>query len=288
MTKIAFLGLGAMGSRMAARLVAAGYTVSVWNRTAQATQLLVEQGARGAASPAEAVAEAGFVLSMVRDDDASRTVWKGSGGALAAMRDDAVAMECSTLSLGWTRELAALMAHAGRAFLDAPVAGSRPQAEAGELIFLVGGATDHVRAAEPLLNAMGKAVHHAGANGAGTAAKLVVNAALAVQAAWIGETVGTLGKAGLDAERIFAAALQTPVFGPAAHGLTRSVLTGSFAPLFPVELAEKDLGYALSTASAEMPVTDAARSVFAEAIASGHGGEHLTAVVRLFDTGPAS
>jgi 3-hydroxyisobutyrate dehydrogenase len=283
MAGVAFLGLGAMGSRMAARLIAAGHDVTVWNRSADAAQPLVAAGAKTAGSPAEAAVDAGFLVSMVRDDAASRTVWTGDGGALAAMRDDAVAIDCSTLSLAWVRELSALMADAGRVFLEAPVAGSRPQAEAGELIFLAGGSREAFGAAAPLFDAMGKAAHRVGEHGSGIAAKLVVNAMLAVQAATIAETVCALEKAGLDPERIFAAALQTPVFGPAAHGLAKSVLARAFPPLFPVELAEKDLSYALDVSPADMPVTDAVRAVFAKAVAAGHGEEHLTAVARLYE-----
>ncbi len=127
MSKIAFLGLGAMGSRMAAHLLAAGHAVTVWNRNAAKMTLLRDAGAMAAHSPRAAVAEAEFVFSMVRDDGASRFVWLDAAeGALGDMSADAVAVECSTLSVGWVRELSGLFAAKGCAFLDAPVAGSRP------------------------------------------------------------------------------------------------------------------------------------------------------------------
>ena len=284
MSKIAFLGLGAMGSRMAVRLAVAGHDVSAWNRSSRQHDTLTAAGASIAATPAVAVADADVVMSMVRDDEASRSIWTGDGGALQAMLPQTLAVECSTLSPTWIRELSSVAGKRGVGFLEAPVVGSRPQAENGELIFLVGGPVEHIAVAQPLLDAMGGAVHHAGPYGSGAAAKLAVNAMLAVQAAWLGETIGMLRQAGQDVGSVLGAALKTPVFGPAAQGLAASIQSRSFAPLFPVELAEKDLAYALASASAAMPLTEAARAVFAAALEAGHGAEHITAVSRLFDS----
>ncbi|MBO6719233.1 MAG: NAD(P)-dependent oxidoreductase [Rhizobiaceae bacterium] len=285
MARIACLGMGAMGSRMAARLLAAGHEVAVWNRTARAAQLLAASGGRPAASPAEAARDADIVLSMVRDDDASRIVWTGDDGAQAAMRADAIAVECSTLSLGWVRELSEKMSEVARQFLDAPVAGSRPQAESGELIFLVGGCSEAFAAGALIFDCLGKTAHHVGGNGAGTAAKLAVNSMLAVQAVWIGETVAMLERAGLNAGDIMAAALKTPVFGPAAQGLAASIITRDFEPRFPVELARKDVGYALA-AGAEMPIAEAAFASLSRAVEAGLGGQQLTAVAKIFNAVP--
>ncbi|MCP1659423.1 NAD(P)-dependent oxidoreductase [Neisseria perflava] len=135
MTKIAFLGLGAMGSRMALNLVKAGYALTVWNRTASACDELVAAGAKAASTPREAVQGAEFVISMVRDDEASRQVWlDDKTGALAALAKNAVAVESSTLTPDWIHELSTAMQIHGTAFLEAPVSGSRPQAAQGQLI----------------------------------------------------------------------------------------------------------------------------------------------------------
>src|SRR5919109_4498430 len=140
MDEIAVLGLGAMGSRMAANLVKAGYGVRVWNRTADAATPLVEAGARQAPSPREAAAGAAFVIAMLRDDEASRKVWLDpENGAFRALDPQAVAIESSTLTLDWIRNLGQAAAEQGLSLLEAPVAGSRPQAEAGQLIYLCGG-----------------------------------------------------------------------------------------------------------------------------------------------------
>src|SRR5262245_16666292 len=119
--KIAFLGLGAMGGRMAARLVAAGHQLIAWNRS---DGRAMPEGAVRAASPFAAADGAELVISMVRDDDASRAVWLGRQGALAAMSDRAIGIECSTLSLPYVDELAAAFRAADRQFLDAPLAGT--------------------------------------------------------------------------------------------------------------------------------------------------------------------
>jgi 3-hydroxyisobutyrate dehydrogenase-like beta-hydroxyacid dehydrogenase len=278
--RIAFLGLGAMGSRMASRLVAQGAQVTVWNRSAGAAAPLVAAGARRAATPREAVTGAGLVLAMLRDDEASRTVWNN---ALAGVEPGALAIECSTLTIAWVRELAALAAARGVRFLDAPLAGSRPQAEAGALIFLAGGAADDLAAAEPVLRLMGGAVHHAGPSGAGAAVKLAVNALLGVQVAAVAELLGMLRASGAEAARAVEIIGATPVCSPAAKAAAGAMLSGAFAPLFPVELAEKDLGYLLdASGGASLPVAAAVRGVMAQAIAQGLGADNITGIARLY------
>jgi len=161
MSKISVLGLGAMGARMAAHLIKAGHDVTVWNRTADAAKPLVAAGATQAQTPKEAAAGAAFVVAMVRDDDASRRVWLDpDNGALAGMSAGAVAIESSTLTPGWIRELGHAIAERGVALLEAPVSGSRVQADAGQLVYFVGGDDTTLARAEPVLKAMGSAVHH--------------------------------------------------------------------------------------------------------------------------------
>jgi len=290
MTTVSVLGLGAMGSRMAKALVNAGYRVTVWNRTIARCQALQDLGATIARSPREAVAEADFVIAMVRDDDASRTIWLDrSTGALAGMKPGAVAIESSTLSLDWVRELArAVDAVPEVSFLDAPVAGSRPQADARQLIYFVGGQAQVVARAEPLLQAMGAAIHHAGPAGAGVAVKLAVNALFGVQIAALAELVGALAKAGVDVERVVGILGGTPVCSPAVKAAATSMLTRDFAPLFPAQLAEKDLGYVhalANSAGATVPLSDAARAVMSAAVARKLGADHLTGIVRLYRDG---
>jgi 3-hydroxyisobutyrate dehydrogenase len=290
MSKIAFLGLGAMGSHMAASLLAQKHVVTVWNRNPARAAPLREAGANVAHSPRDAVADAEFAFSMVRDDDASRDVWCDEGtGALRALRPDAIGIECSTLGLGWTRQLADRFAAGERAFLDAPVIGSRPQAEQRRLIFLVGGAPATVARAQPVLFQMGAAVHPAGPNGAGTLIKLVVNALFAVQVAAMAELMETITRQGFDRGRVVEILSATPACSAAAAAAARSMLTDAFAPMFPIELVEKDLNYALAAAGERKaaPVVATAQAIFVRAIREGLGEQHLTSIAQLYRTLPA-
>lgn len=287
MTRIAFLGLGAMGSRIAASLLTAGFDLTVWNRDPAKAQGLGDQGAKLAASPAAAAMGADIVFAMVRDDEASRGVWLDPHtGAFASMRSGAIAIESSTLTLAFTRALAAEAATRGLGFLDAPVAGSRPQAEAKQLIHLVGGDTVTLSRAEPALRAIGAAIHHAGPAGTGMAMKLAVNALLGIQVAALAELLGALAKQGVEGAKAADILGATSVASPAAKGAMASMAASAYAPLFPVELVGKDLDYALAgvrAVGADAPVTLAANSVFSSAAALGLGGEHLTAVRKLYE-----
>lgn len=283
MTTIAFLGLGAMGSRMASRLLDAGHDVTVWNRDPARAEVLAARGATMAATPRAAAQGAEVVFAMVRDDAASRAVWLDpQTGALDAMAPGAVAVECSTLTVAHVQALAAA-AHGRRlGFVDAPVAGSRPQAEAGQLIFLTGADPEMVEAVRPLLATMGAAVLEAGPAGAGSALKLAVNALLGIQVAALGELMAMLQACGIEAARAADLLGQTPVTSPAAKGAMASMVAGAWAANFPVELVAKDFANLSATAGRPLPVSDAAAGVYASALAQGLGGEQLTAVRKLY------
>jgi 3-hydroxyisobutyrate dehydrogenase len=287
MTKyIAVLGLGAMGSRMAANLLKAGHTVTVWNRTPGAAATLVAQGAKEAPTPREAAAGADLVIAMVRDDEASRDVWLAPDrGALDGMGKGAIAIESSTLTPGWIRQLGATVATRRMALLEAPVVGSRPQAEAGQLIYFVGGDEAVLKQVKPVLMAMGSAVNHVGPLGSGALVKLSTNALLGVQVTVLAELIGLLKRSGVDAASAMQAIAGTAAWSPAANYLSGSMLNGNFAPQFPIELIEKDFGYAVSAAGSPeaAPTIAAARGIFQRAIAKGFGGENMTGVVQMFE-----
>ncbi len=280
---IAFLGLGAMGCRMASRLVGDDIDLRVWSRSG------VPQGAPGlgsmfAPTVAAAVKDVDVAIVMVTDDDASRAVWLDAG-ALRGLRRGAVAVECSTLSPPWVSELARRAREAGVDFVDAPVVGSRPQADAGGLIFLAGGDASIVDELRPTLLRMGATVHHVGASPAGTRAKLVANALFAVQVAALGELVGFARRAGMDVERLVEVLGELPVMSPVAKGAATGMMKGAFAPMFPLSLAAKDLRYATAQADAvgsNVPVTSATSEVFQRGGAQGLSEENLTAVAKLY------
>lgn len=285
MTAIAILGLGAMGVRMAGRLLAAGHQVTVWNRTPDRAEHLVEGGARLAASPAEAAAISECCIAMVRDEEASCAVWLGEGGALAALPEEALAVECSTVGPAWARTLSARAASRSIGFLDAPVVGSRPQAEAGELIFLAGGDAAAVEKFRPRAAEMGKALRHCGESGAGAAAKLIVNGLFAVQLAAMAEMIGLADGIGVDADRVLPILSDTAVFSPAMRGAGAAMLAGDWKPLFPIDLVAKDLRLVADAGregSAATPLTALAMQLYAEARDAGLGGDNINGIVQRY------
>ncbi|MGL4573685.1 MAG: NAD(P)-dependent oxidoreductase [Burkholderiaceae bacterium] len=286
MSAIAFLGLGAMGSRMAARLLQSGHAVRVWNRSPQAAEPLAQQGASVATSPRDAVQGAEFVISMLSNDEAARDVWLSpSYGAVAALRAGVVAIESSTVTPAWIRELDAAIKVQGAELVDAPVAGSRPQAQAGQLIYLVGGSAATFERVKPVLSAMGSAIHHVGPRGQGAVLKLAVNSLFGTQVAALGELLGYLKAAGVDAQHAGDILSGMPIMSPAATGALRGMLAQDFAPQFPIDLVEKDFGYALASAEglgAPLPVVAQVRAQFSAARAKGLGERNISAITRLY------
>jgi 3-hydroxyisobutyrate dehydrogenase len=279
---LAFLGLGAMGARMARRLLAEGVPLVVWNRSPERAATLVAAGARLAPTPAAAAAMADVVISMVRDDDASEAVWlSAETGAVVGLRPGTLCLECSTLTPARIAGLRAAVRLAGGRLLDAPVVGTRPHADAGGLVFLLGGHADDVAAATPSLAPMAAKVLHVGPAGAGATLKLAVNSLLAIQSAAFAEVLGMLERAGIGAEAGMAALSPLPITSVALQRVGPRIAALDTTPNFPVELVEKDLGYVV--AAAEMlggraPIAAAARAVFAEAARLGHAEADLTAV----------
>lgn len=286
MSRIALLGLGAMGRRMARRLLDAGHELTVWNRTPTAADELVEAGARSAPTPSAAADGAQIVWAMVFDDAASRRVWLAhADGAGAALAPGAVAVESSTLSPAWVNELAAEIAHRGASFVDAPVSGSRPQAQAGQLIFTAGGDTavlDHLR---PVFMALGTAVHRLGPVGSGAMFKLAVNSLFATQVTVLAELLGLLQHTGLDPKFAFDVLRTMPVLSPAAAGAGTLMLAGDYTPQAPVDLIAKDLGYAVDAAESAgvaLHLTAATQRRFEAARIAGLGAENLGAITKLY------
>ena len=271
MTNITFLGQGAMGSRMADRLEAAGHVVTRWNRS----------GAMQ--TPREAVADAEIVIAMLRDDEASRSVWLDADtGALAGMKPCGLAIESSTITRDHALALGEAVAAAGIRFLDAPVLGSRPQAEAGQLVYLVGGDEGDIAKVQPVLSAMGGKQLHAGPVGAGASLKLIANTLFGIQVTAMAELIARMKDLGLDPATAIGQLAETPLLSPAAQGASGLMLAGKDDPMFPVELVAKDFGYAIGGQPQAMPIASAALGVFETATAKGFADENLTAVRKLY------
>lgn len=279
MQKIAILGTGAMGARLAAKLSEAGNAVTVWNRTAERANALAAAGMVVAASPAMAADGADVVIAAVRDDEASHAAWTGSNGALNALHPAALAIECSTLSVAGARRLHDEFSRAGRMLAEAPMVGSRPQAEAGKLVFLLGGSEDARARAQAVLTPVAGAIHHAGEAGAAAAIKLAVNYLFALQVAGHAEVIRTLAGEGLSARALEIIA-SLPVSSPAAALSAQAMLAGNFAAQFPIELVAKDLGYFTALAMERAPVAGALADRFAMAAASPLAAMNITAIIK--------
>jgi 3-hydroxyisobutyrate dehydrogenase len=253
MARIGFIGTGQMGEGMAARLLAAGHELKVYNRTPAKAAALVAAGARSAASPRDAAEAADAVVVMVSDDEASRTVWSGEDGVLAARPTaDAFAIECSTLSQGWVLELAAIARSRGMRYLDCPVTGLPEAAAAGGLTLLVGAAEPDLDAAMPLLRPMSVDQIHFGPVGAGTAYKLIINLIGAVQIASAAEGMALAGRAGLDLDLVARAIASGQAASPQVVRNTRRMADGDHERdiVFSGRLRRKDAHYAVRLADA--------------------------------------
>ena len=282
-TRVAFLGLGTMGSGMAANLLKAGFPLTVYNRTAAKAQPLVDAGARLASTPADVVQGASIVLSMLADDAASRNVWLGTDGALAAADKSAILIESSTVSPTWIAELAAAAAQRGVQFLDAPVTGSRMQAEAGQLSILVGGSEATLAAVTPVLQAMSKEIIHLGAVGSGAKLKLINNFLCGVQIASLAEGLAWIERSGLDREKALeflkSAAPGSPVFA----SLSARMVSQIYSVNFLLKLMAKDLLYAQNEAARcdlDLTTAQAARKLFDDAVTKGFGEEDMASVIQ--------
>lgn len=285
--RIAFLGMGAMGARMAERLARAGNELTVWNRSPHKCEPLERLGARVEKSPRLAVSGADIVFSMVRDDLASAEVWLDSeAGALAGMPKNAIAVECSTLTPGMSLRLADETRRVGGRYLEAPVVGTRPQAQAGQLIFLVGGESPDLQTIDAVLKHMGSAVVHVGGHGTGMRVKLAANALFTAQVALVAEVVRWMYHAEVNStavEQQLQVLANLPVCSPVAKGALASMLNDDFSPLFPLELAHKDVKYFISSADSgvRLPFIDQIEALFAKAQAAGLSQEQLTAVYKV-------
>ncbi|MFN8121762.1 MAG: NAD(P)-dependent oxidoreductase [Thermoleophilia bacterium] len=203
MARVAFIGLGRMGSGMAGRLLAAGHDIAVFNRTPGRDAALVASGARRAATPREAAEGADAVVVMVADDAASLAVWDGPDGVLAARpAPGGIAVECSTLSHAHVTALAPRAAAAGWRYVDAPVTGLPDAAAQGRLTLLVGAEPADLAGAAWVLEPLAGDVVHFGAVGTGTAYKLIVNLMGAVQIAGVAEALAMAERAGLDLDLV--------------------------------------------------------------------------------------
>jgi 3-hydroxyisobutyrate dehydrogenase len=248
MSTVAFIGLGAMGSRMAMNLHAAGHSLRVFNRDAIKAKPFADKGIEVCASPAAAAKGAEFVCSIVSDDVATREVMLGANGAVGAAAAGTIILDSSTNTPAMSREVAGAAAAKGVAYLDAPVSGSLAQAQARELVILVGGDKAAFDKAQPVLLAMGRMVRRIGDSGAGATLKLINNMLSASLTAAIAEAAQAAEAANLDRD----ATMEVLAEGAAGSRLMKTklpkIFKRDFSPQFQLELMDKDLRYFLMLA----------------------------------------
>jgi len=199
LSRIAYIGVGNMGRAMIMRQLAAGHSITAYNRTVEKTRDVAKAGAVIAPTPAAAVENADIIFSSVTNDEASRQVWTGPDGILAGKpQPHALAAECSTLSHDWVMELAGLVQARGLRYVDCPVAGRPDAAEAGELRVYIGGSEKDLEELRPYIAPFSKKIFHFGPVGAGTAFKLIYNLLGVIQVASVGEAMLQCEAAGID------------------------------------------------------------------------------------------
>jgi 3-hydroxyisobutyrate dehydrogenase len=281
---IALLGTGTMGGGMAANLLKGGFPLTVYNRTRAKAAPFAAHGAKIAESPAAAVEGAQLILSMLSDDDACREAWIGINGALAAAEPGAILVECSTASPGWISELAGLAKARDLELLDAPVTGSRVQAEAGQLTFLVGGPEDSLATIRAPLEAMSKEIIHLGPVGSGAKMKLLNNFLCGVQVASLAEGMAWLERSGLDRDKALQILKSGAPGSPLLSAISARMVSEDYTVNFLLRLLSKDLAYAQAAAAqADVDLTTAtnAKQLFDRAAAAGYGEKDMSAVVEV-------
>ncbi|MEC3917612.1 NAD(P)-dependent oxidoreductase [Nocardia sp. CDC160] len=287
MARIAFLGLGRMGGGMAARLVAAGHQVTVYNRSPEKAAGLVAAGATLAATPREAAQGAEAIFAMVADDDASRAAWLGADGALAGeYAPNAFAVEFSTLSRPWVLELAKHAAAHGLRYLDSPVTGLPDAAAAGALVLFLGGDGADIDAARPLLEPLCISIVRFGEVGAGTSYKLIQNLLGSIQIAATAEALRTAELAGLDLATVTATLSQGGAASPTVIRMCREMLAGSHDRdiAFTANLRLKDTRIGVELADAvgtPAALGHTAQDIFERLVAAGYGELSETKVIDL-------
>jgi 3-hydroxyisobutyrate dehydrogenase-like beta-hydroxyacid dehydrogenase len=268
--RIGVIGLGLMGRPMAMNLLKAGHPVTVWNRTASRADELVSAGATLAKSPREVAAAADVLITMVSDPPALEDVLWGADGnkdaaAFPALKPGSTYIDSSTVSPVLARKIAAACHERGVKFLDAPVTGGDWGAKKGELVFMVGGDAETLKAMEPIIGVMGKRWFHLGPNGAGQTIKLAMNLILALQVDALAEALALVTRAGLKGESLVEVMQSSMARSGVLDVKAPNLLKGEYTPSFPLRLMHKDLSLALDLANqigVALPATAAARETY--------------------------
>jgi len=281
MEHIGFIGLGIMGHPMALNLQKRGYPLTVFNRTKEKAQGLLDNGAVWANSPKEVAHSCSLIITILSTPEAVREVALGSNGFLDAMSPESIWMNCSTVNPSFANRMSVAAKERGVRYVDAPVAGTKGPAEKGELVFLVGGAESAVRQLDPVLQILGKKTIHLGETGRGSQMKILINLLLAQSMLAFSEAMVLGQEMGLEEKTLFDVLLNFPVTAPFLQ-LVRPKMEGNdYTPNFPLQWMQKDLHLALQTAyehQVAMPSLSVAKAVFALAQQNGYGTQDFSSV----------
>jgi 3-hydroxyisobutyrate dehydrogenase-like beta-hydroxyacid dehydrogenase len=290
-SKVGLIGLGLMGRPMGLNLLKAGYSLTVWNRTASRAESLVAAGAKLANSPEEVASSSDALITIVSDPPALEGVlWGGSGsgqgaGALGSLRPGSIYIDSSTVSPALARRIAAASTERQIGFLDAPVTGGTWGAEKGELVFMVGGDPQVLKDAEPILSVMGKRWFHLGPNGAGQTIKLAMNLILALQVDALAEALALVTAAGCEGEKLVDVLQSSMARAAVLDVKAPLLLKGDYPPSFPLRLMHKDMGLALELAKeagVALPAATAAYATYSAVKAAAKQDLDYSAVMKFW------
>jgi 3-hydroxyisobutyrate dehydrogenase len=280
---VGFVGLGIMGSRQAANLAKAGYELTVFNRTRERAEAWVaEHGGTVAGSPREVAEASDIVITMVVDGDQVKEMILGEDGALQGARERTLFVDMSTIAPATARDLAETLSAQGHAFVDAPVTGSSPKAEAGTLTIMVGGAEEDVERARPLFEVMGEKIVHAGDAGQGQAVKVLSQGVTAVNCATLAQAITVGRRIGLDLDAL----LQVMTGGSSDSTMRalkgQAMVDHDIPVLFKLEHMLKDVVLCLEEsrgAGASFPFAGLAQELYSAGVGRGLGQQDFASVL---------
>ena len=280
--RVAFLGVGIMGRPMASNLVKAGHEVAVWSRTADKEV----EGARRASSPADAARGAEVIWMCVSDTAAVESVLFGPQGVEEALAEGMTIVDSSTISPSATRKFAERVGARGVGYIDAPMTGSKVAAEAGSLIFIVGGEESVIESVKPLFAATGKVFFRMGETGKGQAAKLAMNLQIALIYEGFAEGLTLATKLGVDVQNLIAVIQASMVRSGVVDYKAPFVLKRDFTPNFPLRLMHKDIRLALEAAKevrVKLPALETVEEIYELATEDGHENLDYAATLTLLE-----
>ena len=280
---VAFLGLGIMGSAMANALLKANFPLTVWNRSRRPAEELGRAGARVSDTPAEAVGEAEFILYSLADDEAIKRVVFGPDGVLTGSRRGQLVANLSTVHPEMSRREATAFAEKAVAFVDAPVFGSQPEAQAAELCIVVGGAREDYERVRLVLEALSASTHYMGGTGKGATMGLIGSLVVCQQLEALGESLVLAQKAGLGVRQVVDILGLADFRSPILTGMGTKIVRRRFAPVFSLDHLYKDANQILQLAQQlDVPVPGCAvvRETIKGAVSHGWGHENASALIK--------